>query len=242
MIEYELRDKTAWITLNRPEKMNAVHLDGWKTLRELVERGGREGSSVVLTGVEDAFCAGNDVNSLQEDDEVDIDTSLRRIHDIFETIETVEVPVIAAVNGTAYGGGCELAAASDLAVAEEGVKFALPETRLGALPAYSIERVAAIAGRKRMMELILTGEPIDAATAAEWGLINRTVEQGRLTTAVEEYCNSIQEADAQALKVAKRTVNDRFRSTDEFQRMVGLSAYLRHSSNREEAVESFLGE
>lgn len=205
MLSYDLAGDAAWITIDRPEKRNALRISGWRELVGLLERAETETRVAVLTGVGDAFCAGDDVATLEAaGTEEDVRELAICLSDAFFGIETLDVPVLAAVNGHAYGGGCELVAAADLAVSVEGARFALPETTIGAYPPYATERVAETVGRKRLMELALTGEPIDAERAREWGLVNRVVPEGDLGSAVEGFVASIAESPRTATRTAKR--------------------------------------
>jgi enoyl-CoA hydratase/carnithine racemase len=241
MIDYERSGDTAWITMNRPEKMNALSLQGWADLRAAIDRASEDARVAVLTGVEDIFCSGDDIAVIDEiETQEDVKELSVHIFETFHAIETADVPVIAAVNGTAYGGGCELTAAADLAVATTGATLALPETRIGAYPAYAVERVAAIGGRKRLMELILTGEPIDATTAHEWGLVNRVVDPDDLAPAVEQLIDSITRSPKVTVAGAKQRVNSRFIEHGELESMVGMFSSLFQTPGSQEAVDAFL--
>ncbi|MDL5363670.1 enoyl-CoA hydratase/isomerase family protein [Halalkalicoccus sp. NIPERK01] len=205
MIERSTREDAVWIRLDRAEKMNALHLEGWRDLHDALERASEDARVAVITGTDDVFCAGDDIevlDAMEGADDVDaLATELRRV--LFG-IEELPIPVIAAVNGLAYGGGCEIVAASDLAVAVEDATFALPETRIGAYPPYAVERMAEMVGKKRSMELALTGEPIDAATALEWGLINRVTPHGGLADAVSGFVDGIVRSPKDSIRLAKR--------------------------------------
>lgn len=239
MIRAETRGDAHWVTIDRPEKRNALHLDGWRRLGEELSRAEADSRVAVLTGVEDVFCAGDDIAVIDEaESAADVEELADALYETFWGIERLSIPVIAAVNGLAYGGGLELVCASDLAVAVDDVTLALPETTIGAYPPYAVERVGEICGRKRLMELVLTGEPIDAETAAEWGLVNRVVAADELESAVERYVEQIGTSPKRATAAAKRVA----RSTDDGarDRIRGMLSQLRHDEACRAATRAFI--
>ncbi|MFB6133097.1 MAG: enoyl-CoA hydratase/isomerase family protein [Halanaeroarchaeum sp.] len=241
MIDYETRGEAAWVALDRPEKKNAIHLDGWHDLADALDRAESEARVAVLTGVEDAFSAGDDISLIDDADTLDdVETLVDALADVVFGIESLDVPVVAAVNGLAYGGGCEIVAAADLAVATPDATFALPEARIGAYPPYVVERVGATIGKKRLMELALTGEPIDAERAADWGLVNRVVPVGDLAATVDDLVEGIVAAPAAAIRTTKRAVAASTRSGDERDRVRAGFAQLRTDADARRATERFL--
>ncbi|MFW6317719.1 MAG: enoyl-CoA hydratase/isomerase family protein [Halorubrum sp.] len=242
MIAYERRGEAAWITLDRPAKKNALHLDGWRDLREALERAESEASVAVVTGVEDVFSAGDDIAVIEGADTLaDLDELVAALGDVLFGIETLDVPVIAAVNGLAYGGGCELVAAADLAVATPDATFALPEASIGAYPPYAAERVAETVGKKRFMELALTAQPIGAERAADWGLLNRVVSPADLESTVDELVAAIAATPAASIRTTKRVVAARAREAGERERVRGGFAQVRADEECRTATERFLG-
>ncbi|QLG29067.1 enoyl-CoA hydratase/isomerase family protein [Halorarum halophilum] len=241
MLSYDLSGDAAWITIDRPEKRNALPVAGWRELTGLLRRAEGEARVAVVTGVGDAFCAGDDIAALDAaETDADVAELADSLYDALFGVEKLDVPVVAAVNGLAYGGGCELVAASDLAVAVEDAAFALPETTIGAYPPYAMERVASTVGKKRLMELALTGEPIDAEWARDWGLVNRVVGEGDLSTAVEAFVSSIAESPPTATRTAKRAAAASLASADERERVhESLSTVLADEECRA-AARSFL--
>ncbi len=180
----DVADRIATLSVNRPDKLNALNE---ATIRELAaavdEVTAREDvGGVIVTGVgEKAFVAGADIAELAKMGPVDgIDVS-RLGQAVFRRIELSRKPVIAAVNGFALGGGCELALACHLRIASENAKFGLPEVKLGIIPGYGgTLRLPRIVGKGRALELMLTGEMIDAQEAYRIGLANRVVPQAEL--------------------------------------------------------------
>jgi enoyl-CoA hydratase len=241
MIERSVRGDAVWIQLDRPEKMNALHLDGWDTLSKELERAVKDARVAVITGTKDVFCAGDDIETLDSMDTTRAVSELAdRLYEVLFGIEELPIPVIAAVNGLAYGGGCEIIAAADLAVAVEDATFALPETRIGAYPPFAAERLGTVGGKKRGMELILTGEPIDAETALGWGLINRVVPQETLEEAVMNYVESIGRSPKQATRVAKQYARFGEGSTGDRNRIAGALAQTALSAECQRATRDFL--
>ncbi|WP_313692014.1 enoyl-CoA hydratase/isomerase family protein [Halorarum halobium] len=220
MLRYDLSGEAAWITIDRPEKRNALAVADWREFARLLDRAAGEARVVVVTGVGDAFCAGDDIAALAAaETDAEVADLTDALFDVLFGIERLDVPVVAAVNGLAYGGGCELVAASDLAVAVEDATFALPETTIGAYPPYAVERIAATVGKKRLMELALTGEPIDAERAHDWGLVNRVVSADGLRETVGRFVTSIAETPATATRTAKRAAAASVASADERERV-----------------------
>lgn len=241
MIQYDLRGDAAWITLDRPDKKNALHLGGWEEVADCLERASEEARVAVITGRGDAFCAGDDITILDSlDTAEDIEELCRHNFEVFQGIENTSVPVISAINGLAYGGGCEIVVASDLAVAVDGAKFALSEARIGASPGYAVDRVAIAGGRKHLMEMSLTGEPIDASTANEWGMINRVVPESELEAEVEELVDSIAKCPKRTISTIKAYANSNVAEADEFEKMVGRISYLLFSEGTQDAIRKFL--
>jgi len=241
MIEYEQRGDAAWITIDRPEKKNALHLEGWSDLRAALDRAAEETRVAVITGVEDSFSAGDDIALIEATETADdLDELVGVLGDVLFGIENLEIPVIAAVNGLAYGGGCEMVAAADLAVATTEATFALPEASIGAYPPYAAERVAETVGKKRFMELAMTARPVDAERALDWGLVNRVVPRGDLAATVEEFVEAVASMPAAGLRVTKRAVAARVQASGELERVRGGFAQVRADEESRAATDRFL--
>ncbi|MXR42674.1 enoyl-CoA hydratase [Halobaculum sp. WSA2] len=243
MIRYDLDGEIATVTFDRPEKRNALTLDGLAEFREALDRGAEEARAIVLRGAGEAFCAGDDIASVAGlGDDVAPGTLATRLYDALFGPEQVEVPVIAAVDGPAYGGGFEVVAAADLAVASADATFALPEATIGAYPPYAVARVGEACGRKRLLELALTGEPIDAATAREWGLCNRVVDDGELDGAVTELTEAVCTSPAPSVALVKRYVRAASADPDERARLVEGFSAVADEPDCLAAAERFLSE
>jgi enoyl-CoA hydratase len=186
-IALDKQDHIATITVNRPDRLNALNA---ATVSEL-DRAFRDAAAdagvlgIIVTGSGDkAFVAGADIGELSRMGPIEGVGVSRAGQDAFRFLETMGKPVIAAVKGYALGGGMELALACHLRIASEKARFGLPEVKLGIIPGYGgTIRLPRIVGRGRALELILTGEMIDAAEAHRIGLVNRVVPAG---TALEE--------------------------------------------------------
>jgi len=171
-------DRVATVTINRPEKLNALN---GATIAELdaVAREIRSRTDVagaVLTGAGRAFVAGADISELAGQTPMEARERALRGQTAFRQFEICPKPIVAAVNGFALGGGCELAMACHIRLASEAAKFAQPEVKLGTMPGYGgTQRLPRLVGRGRALQLLLTGETIDAAEAWRIGLVNRIV-------------------------------------------------------------------
>ncbi|MGH9905579.1 MAG: enoyl-CoA hydratase/isomerase family protein, partial [Pyrinomonadaceae bacterium] len=180
-----------------PEKLNALSREMIKALSgafaELEHQ--PELRAVILTGVGDrAFCVGTDISELSALDESEARETSRLGQALCDQIESFTVPVIAAINGLAVGGGCELALACHIRLASENAQFSLPETELGVIPGYGgTQRLAREIGRGRALEMVLTGRILTAAEAFQYGLINRVTDKSELLT----------EAESVAVEIAK---------------------------------------
>jgi len=216
---YEKRDGLGYLTLNRPEKLNALNR---KVMDELDAcfRNFREDSEVkvvILTGAgEKAFAAGADIKELAELSPVEGKEFARRGQGVLDGIENLGKPVIAAVNGFALGGGCELALACTLRIASETARFGQPEAKLGMIPGYAgTQRLPRLVGKGRALELLLSGEPIPAQEAYRLGLVNQVVEPQNLITAAEALARKIMVNAPLAVRFALEAVNHGLQMTQE---------------------------
>ncbi|HWX39844.1 MAG TPA: enoyl-CoA hydratase [Blastocatellia bacterium] len=192
----------ALVTMNRPERRNALSLDLMQELIACLSRTGEspEIRAVILAANGPAFSAGHDLSELR-DREIG---AYRRIFDVctevMTLIQSIPQPVIAEVQGIATAAGCQLVATCDLAVAAETARFATPGVRIGLFCTTPMVALTRAIGRKRALEMLMTGTPIDARTAMEWGLVNRVVPAERLRE--ESYELAIQIAEASPLTVS----------------------------------------
>jgi enoyl-CoA hydratase/carnithine racemase len=182
-----------FVTLNRPEKRNALSLELMGELIGVLEAVAGEGRAraVVVEGAGPAFSAGHDLGEMLDRDLAFYQRLFDRCTELMELIHRVPQPVIAKVHATATAAGCQLVAACDLAVAAEGARFATPGVKIGLFCSTPMVPLSRAIGRKRALEMLLTGRPVDAHTAREWGLVNRVVPAGELDAAVGELVASI---------------------------------------------------
>jgi enoyl-CoA hydratase len=190
----DIENGIAVMTLNRPHQLNALNYELIDRLMALLDRIEGEATirAVILTGAgERAFSAGADIHqfasSVQLGADIAVRDFVRRGQTMTARLEAFRKPVIAAINGIAFGGGCEITEAVHLAIASDKASFAKPEINLGMPPTFGgTQRLPRLAGRKRALELLLTGEPFPPARAVEIGLINRIVPHDDLLPAARE--------------------------------------------------------
>lgn len=210
-IQYEKRGKIAYITLNRPERLNALHLPAHRELSAAWDDFGEDDNAwvAIVSGAgERAFCAGNDLKYVTEHPE-DIGRDELMPRGGFGGIVTrydLYKPVIAAVHGYALGGGLEVALASDLIIASEDARFGLPEPRVGDIAnAGGINRLSRQIPLKQAMAIILTGRRMDAQEAMRMGIVNEVVPREKLMETAEAWANDILEASPLAVRASKET-------------------------------------
>lgn len=234
---------TRVLTLNRPDRLNALSNPLLAGLGEALERADNdpEVRAVVLTGSGRAFSAGADITGFAPHVEHGPDAAVREFlrpgHRVTRRIETMRVPVIAAINGLAYGGGCELVESCHLAVADPAATFAKSEIAIGILPTFGgTQRLWRHTGRKRAIELILTGRPFSAREALDWGLLNAIAEDGQVLPAALDLAAQISRHPRVAVAAALVTVQ---RGTDLpiDQGLEAEEAALREVAGHPDAVE-----
>ncbi len=190
----EVADRIAMLTVNRPDKLNALNdatiAELGLAIDEVRERDDIAG--LIVTGAGRAFVAGADISELVSQTPTIAKARARGGQDIFRRFETSPKPVIAAVNGFALGGGCELALACHIRIASVKAKFGQPEVKLGICPGYGgTQRLARLVGKGRAIQLLVTAEMVDAAEAYRLGIVNRVVEADQLMAAAMEMMKQI---------------------------------------------------
>ncbi|HVG21257.1 MAG TPA: enoyl-CoA hydratase-related protein [Blastocatellia bacterium] len=242
---FERRDRVALITINRPEKRNALNIKTREEGAALLEELSADESVgvVVFTGAGDkAFIAGADIAEFEGRTAItqrDVMTG----RSLFTAIDTFPKPVIAMINGYCLGGGCELALACDIRIASETASFGQPEINLGIIPGGGgTQRLTRLVGEGKAMELILTGDIIKAQEAYNLGLVNAVVPAADLESRTMEMANRIAEKSPIALRMAKEAVKLASRSNlDEgLRREVDLFALCFSSEDKDEGVRAFL--
>jgi enoyl-CoA hydratase/carnithine racemase len=194
------------ITLNRPDKRNALSLELMDELTDVLESVGERADVrvIVVEGAGVAFSAGHDLGEMLGRELPFYERLFGSCTKLMETIHRVPQPVIAKVHGIATAAGCQLVAACDLAVAAEDARFATPGVKIGLFCSTPMVPLSRAIGRKRALEMLLTGEPIAAATALEWGLVNRVVPTAELDSAVDELVAAISRSSPLTVGIGKQ--------------------------------------
>jgi enoyl-CoA hydratase/carnithine racemase len=189
----EIEEPFAYLTLNRPEKRNALSLGMMEELTEALGTvgGGSHLHVVILKAKGPVFSAGHDLSELVDRDHATYSRIFDACVKMMEKIHDIPRPVIAAVQGPATAAGCQLVAACDLAVAAESAWFATPGVKIGLFCSTPMVAVSRSIGRKRMMEMLLTGDPISAQEARAAGLVNRVVPADKVDAAVRELADKV---------------------------------------------------
>lgn len=202
------------LTLNDPQRLNALSPQMLSDLCAALERESADPQVrvLVITGAGRAFAAGADIQAMSQASPTDMLRMNTRQY--WQRIAALEKPLIAAVNGYAYGGGCELALTCDLIVASERARFAQPEINLGIMPGGGgTQRLARLIGPYRAAELVLTGEPISAERAFRWGLVNRLVPPERLLPEALELAARIAAQPPMAVRLARQALRQGYETT-----------------------------
>lgn len=243
---FESKSGIAYVTINRPDKLNALNAQAKQELLQVVEqiKHDQDIHAVILTGVgEKSFVAGTDIGELTE---LNADTGKLFAmggQEVFDRIENLGKPVIAAVNGYALGGGCELALACHIRIASENAKFGQPEVNLGIIPGYGgTQRLARLIGKGRAMEMILTGDQIDAQEALRVGLVNKVVPLSELMKTAEAIAQKIVSKGQVAVRLALKAVNmtDETNLTDGLALEASLFGVCCGSEDFKEGTKAFL--
>ena len=200
----------ARITLNRPAQRNALSLETMAQVTAALRRLGEDPAvrAIVIAAEGPAFFAGHDLSEMPARDIAFYQGLFDACVEMMQALHTVPQPVIARVHGTATAAGCQLVAACDLAVAADTARFATPGVKIGLFCSTPMVPLSRAIGRKRALEMLLTGTPIDASTAMEWGLVNRVVNAGELDRAVDELVDAIARSSSLTVGIGKRAFYD----------------------------------
>lgn len=201
------------MTMNRPDRRNALTVSGAKAIAETIRRTAASSRAIVLTGAGPAFCAGGDFDELVKLSEASPEDAADHLYEGFQglvrSVREVDVPVIAAVNGHAMGAGMDLALACDIRVASSEAKLGQVWVRLGILPGTGgAFWTSMLAGWARASQLVLTGEPVDARTALEWGLVNEVVAPKDVVERAKEIGRQIAANPPGAVAANKRALDE----------------------------------
>ncbi len=243
LVERKPDQRTALVRLNRPKQLNALNgavMDELCTALEKLDRDD-EVRAIVVTGNERAFAAGADIGEMAGADPIEM-LLTNRIGQ-WDRIRKITKPVIAAVNGWALGGGCELAMTLDLIVAGEGAKFGQPEIGIGVIPgAGGTQRLTRAIGKSKAMRMVLTGEPITAADAERAGLVALVTQDELVVEDALALAATIAEKSPIALRLAKEAVNAAYEMslTDALAHERRLFYLLFASEDQKEGMAAFL--
>jgi enoyl-CoA hydratase/carnithine racemase len=202
----EAEDRLAFITMNRPERRNALSLEHMEELIDAFRSVGRRGNvgAVILRGAGPAFCAGHDLSEMTGRSP----EFYRHLFDtctvLMETIQAIPQPVIAQVHGIATAAGCQLAATCDLVVAAEDARFATPGVKIGLFCSTPMVALSRAVPAKKAMEMLLTGDLLSAAEAREFGLVNRVVPAAELEAATRALAAKVASASAAVVGLGKQ--------------------------------------
>jgi len=241
----EKRGAVAIVTINRPDKLNALNIKTREEGAQVLDELSRDDSVRVLvfTGAgEKSFVAGADIKEF-EGRTANMQREVMLQRSLFNAVDSFPKPVIAMINGFCLGGGCELALACDIRIASEKARFGQPEINLGIIPGGGgTQRLTRLVGEGKAMEIILTGDMIDAQTALNLRLVNAVYAPEELEAKTMELANKIAEKSPVALRLAKEAVKIASRSNlDEgLRREVDLFALCFSSEDKEEGVKAFL--
>ncbi len=233
------------LTLNRPERRNALSLELMRDLIAGLEEFGRdeELKAVILAAAGKAYCSGHDLHELREGDAAGHRETFAVCTRLMETIQTIPQPVVAEVQGIATAAGCQLVATCDLAVASQEAHFGTPGVRIGLFCSTPMVALTRAIGRKRAMEMLLTGRLVSAEEAADWGLVNRAVPQ----EALEDETRALAARIAQASRYTVRTGKHAFYlqiELDQHRAYEYTSDVMTHNAqagDAQEGIGAFLG-
>ena len=210
-IKYEVKEGIAYVTVNRPKAMNALNTEVLGELHTAFEQvaADDEVKVAIVTGEGKAFVAGADIEQMKDLDAVAGRAMIAKGHSVMNLIEAIDKPVIAAINGFALGGGCELAMACDIRIASEKAKFGQPEVNLGIIPGFGgTQRLPRLVGRSMAKYLIMTAEMIGAEEAKNIGLVEKVVPAEDLMAECEKIARTIMSKAPIAISVAKTVINN----------------------------------
>lgn len=245
-IVVEVRDAVAIVTINRPDKQNALNATAKQELREAVTalRDDPAVGAIIITGAgEKSFVAGTDIEELKELDARAGEDFARGGQAVFDLIETCGKPVIAAVNGYALGGGCELALACTIRIASAKARFGQPEIDLGVIPGYGgTQRLTRTVGKGKALEMMLTGRPVSADEALPLGLVTAVVPPAELMTAATTLAATLAAKSRPAVRRIIEAVRAAETGTvaDGMQREAALFGASVASADGKEGVTAFL--
>jgi len=246
-ILYQVKNGIAHITLNRPEKKNALDSELISEVKDAVRTCARaeEVRVVLITGAGTDFCSGADLSGLQrtfDNGPLENMAEARNMAELFVEMRHHPHPIVAAVQGRALAGGCGLATAADIILASESAKFGYPEVNIGFVPAMVMAILRRSLSEKRAFELITTGETIDAQTAFDYGLVNRIFAGETFDLDIEAYVSKLAAKSASAVTLSKRLLYhmDTMSFESAIEAGVETNAIARMTADMRRGIEKFL--
>jgi enoyl-CoA hydratase/carnithine racemase len=235
----------AVVTLNRPERRNALSLELMLDLIAALEDIGRnpELRAVILAAAGKVFSSGHDLSQMTGRDINDYRRIFDVCCDLMQKIQSIPQPVIAEVQGIATAAGCQLVATCDLAIAAEEARFATPGVRIGLFCTTPMVALTRAIGRKRAMQMLLTGDFVDASTAADWGLVNQVVPASDLQSATRAMAQKVAEASSLVVAIGKQAFYtqidlDQPKAYAYAKEVMSMNAL---AADAQEGISSFLG-
>jgi methylglutaconyl-CoA hydratase len=247
LVVREDRGPIAILTLNRPEKRNALSRELVAALRDEIDkiRVDNHTRVVVLTGAGSAFCAGMDLKeaaSVDDSDDAEQVTIaiLQQFADLRQCVHTLSKPTIAAVSGDAFAGGAGLMAACDLVVASESALIGYPEIKRGLVASVVLHDLSRQVGDRRARELLLTGEPISAEVAMEWGMVNLVSPKGGCLSQAILLAQDLLKSAPEAIATTKRLLDETLGRPHDLRGAAAVSAAVRVSDEAREGIRAFI--
>lgn len=238
-------DTAAILTVNRPERRNALSLDLMRRMIGALDRIGAdpEVRAVIVASEGSVFCSGHDLSEMTGRGEEDYRLLFDTCTKLMLRLQEIPQPVIAQVQGVATAAGCQLVAACDLAVASETASFATPGVRIGLFCTTPMIPLVRAIGRKRALEMLLTGCPVGAATAAEWGLVNRVVPAAGLKRATLDLAARIAEASSFTVGLGKAAFYKQHGLTERAAYDIAIDTMCENAlaGDAQEGISAFLG-
>lgn len=244
---YEVDGAVARVTLNRPEKRNALNDELIAELKSALRHADQDENlrCVVIAGAGSDFCSGADLSALQKIFDASVAENLedaRSLMELFVLIRELHLPVIAAVRGRALAGGCGLALACDMVLAEQSARFGFPEVKIGFVPAIVMAILRRSVSEKKAFELITTGAEISANEAMSLGLVNRVFDDERFDAEVGDFAHQFRQLSRSAVALSKRLFyrTDALAFEEALQAGVDINATARMSTDCREGIARFL--
>ena len=247
MVNLAVTDGIARITLNRPEKRNALNSELIDALKDALREAGKDSEvrAIVLAGAGSDFCSGADLSALQNISTASVAENLadaRSLMELFILIRSIEVPVIAAVKGRALAGGCGLATACDIVLAARSSRFGYPEVKIGFVPAMVMAILRRNVSEKRAFEMVTLGAEIDAEDAASFGLVNHIMDDEAFEDEVDSFVQRFMKTSGSAVALTKQLLyrTDAMSFEDALQFGVDENVIARMSEDCKKGIERFL--